>query len=213
MITYRPVTRQVRLVLATRNAHKAGEIARLLDGSGVSCVGLDAFPEMREVVEDCDTLEGNAAKKAVETARVCRAWALADDTGLEVAALHGAPGVFSARWAGPGCTDADNRDKLVRELAGVAPRDRAARFRTVLALSSPDGRVRTAEGRLDGSIAEAPRGRGGFGYDPLFALPDGRTLAELAPEEKNALSHRGLALRAILPDLRALGAATSGERA
>jgi len=194
-------------VLATRNAHKAEEISRLLDGSGVRCETLDAFPGLAEVVEDRDTLEGNAAKKAVETARFCRTWALADDTGLEVEALGGAPGVYSARWAGPGCSYADNCAKLERELSGVPAPRRGARFRTVLALSSPDESVETVEGRLDGAIAAAPRGKGGFGYDPLFELPDGRTLAELDVHEKNALSHRGLALRAILPRLRALGAA------
>lgn len=129
MITYASVTRQVRLVLATRNAHKAVEIARLLDGTGVECATVDSFPGVSEVVEDRDTLEGNAAKKAAETARACRTWALADDTGLEVDALGGAPGVYSARWSGPGCTFADNCAKLLRELAGVPPERRHARFR------------------------------------------------------------------------------------
>jgi XTP/dITP diphosphohydrolase len=200
------VTRQVRLVLATRNAHKAAEISRLLDGSGVVCGSLDLFPGMGEVVEDRATLEGNAAKKAVETAAHCGIWALADDTGLEVAALGGAPGVYSARWAGPGCTYADNCRKLERELTGVCAARRGARFRTVMALSSPDGRVESAEGALEGAIAISPRGAGGFGYDSLFQLPDGRTLAELSEDDKNAISHRGRALRAILPRLRALGA-------
>jgi XTP/dITP diphosphohydrolase len=211
MITYGPVSRQVRLVLATRNAHKAAEISRLLDGSGVVLASLDDFPAAAEVVEDRDTLEGNAEKKAVETARACGAWALADDTGLEVEALGGAPGVYSARWAGPGCSYVDNCAKLLRELSGVPPERRNARFRTVMALSSPEGRVERVEGRLDGAVAAAPRGSGGFGYDPLFLLPDGRALAELSADEKNAVSHRGRALRAILPRLRALGAA--GARA
>lgn len=199
--------RQVRLVLATRNAHKVSEISRLLEGTGVRCDTLDAFPGVSEVVEDRPTLEGNAEKKAVETARACGAWALADDTGLEVAALDGAPGVVSARWAGPGCTYADNCAKLLREMSGVPAAKRAAAFRTVMALASPDGRVERAEGRLDGAVAESARGTGGFGYDPVFVLPDGRTLAELSADEKNALSHRGRALRAILPRLRALALA------
>jgi XTP/dITP diphosphohydrolase len=207
MITYAPVPRQVRLVLATRNAHKVAEISRLLEGSGVACETLDAHPGVAEVVEDRPTIEGNAGKKAAETARACGTWALADDTGLEVDALDGAPGVISARWAGPGCTYADNCAKLLRELSGVPPERRQARFRTVMALADPEGRVETAEGRLDGTVTESPRGDGGFGYDPVFALPDGRTLAELAPDEKNALSHRGRALRAILPRLKALAAA------
>ncbi|MFI5360539.1 MAG: non-canonical purine NTP pyrophosphatase [Elusimicrobiota bacterium] len=201
------MSRQVRLVLATRNVHKVAEISRLLEGCGVDCATLEAYPGVAEVVEDRDTLEGNAEKKAVETARACGTWALADDTGLEVEALRGAPGVRSARWAGPGAAYADNCAKLLREMDGVpAPRRRAA-FRTVMALSDPSGRVEFAEGRLDGEIAAAPRGAGGFGYDPLFALPDGRTLAELTSDEKNALGHRGRALRAILPKLRVLAAA------
>ena len=169
-----------------------------------ACESLDAFPGVAEVVEDRATIEGNAVKKAVETARACGAWALADDTGLEVEALGGAPGVYSARWAGPGCSDADNCAKLLREMEGVADDRRAARFRTVLALASPEGGVETAEGILEGAIVRAPRGAGGFGYDPLFAPPGGRTLAEMTGDEKNAMSHRGRALRAILPRLRAL---------
>ena len=203
MITYVPVPRQVRLVLATRNIHKVAEISRLLEGR-VECATLDAYPGVPEVVEDRDTLEGNAEKKAVETARATGSWALADDTGLEVEALGGAPGVYSARWAGPGCSYADNCAKLLRELAGVTPARRRAAFRTVMALSDPSGKTEYVEGRLDGAIALAPSGANGFGYDPLFALPDGRTLAELDADEKNALSHRGRALRAILPRLQAL---------
>ena len=159
-----------------------------------------------EVVEDRPTLEGNAEKKAVETALASGAWALADDTGLEVEALGGAPGVISARWAGPGCTYADNCAKLLRELKGVPAPKRGAAFRTVMALSDPSGRAERVEGRLDGAIAEKESGSGGFCYDPLFLLPDGRTLAELGPDEKNGVSHRGRALRAILPRLKTLAA-------
>ncbi len=169
-----------------------------------SIASLDAFPPFPETVEDRDTLEGNAEKKAVEAARACGTWALADDSGLFVEALAGEPGVYSARWAGPGCTYQDNCDKLIREMQGVSLEKRRASFRTVMALSDPDGKVELVEGRLDGVIAEAPRGKNGFGYDPLFVLPDGRTLAELGMEEKNGLSHRGRALRAILPRLKSL---------
>ncbi|MBI3289573.1 MAG: tetratricopeptide repeat protein [Elusimicrobia bacterium] len=206
MITFRPVSRHpVRLVLATRNAHKAEEISALLGGEGPVVAALGSYPPFPQTVEDRDTLEGNAEKKAVEAARACREWALADDTGLEVEALNGAPGVRSARWAGPGCSDYDNRAKLRRELAGVPAAGRRARFRTVIALSDPSGRrVEFAEGLLEGAIAEAERGGGGFGYDALFLLPDGRTLAELRAGEKNEISHRGRALRAILPHLRAI---------
>ncbi len=191
-------------MLATRNAHKAAEISRILGVSGTALASLDAFPAFPETVEDLDTLEGNAGKKAVESARACGTWALADDSGLFVAALDGAPGVHSARWAGPGCTFADNCAKLLKELSGATGPRRAAYFRTVMALSDPEGRVEFADGRLDGLIAAAPRGDGGFGYDPLFTLTDGRTLAELGPDEKNAISHRGHALRAIMPRLRSL---------
>ncbi|MDD5304199.1 MAG: non-canonical purine NTP pyrophosphatase [Elusimicrobia bacterium] len=194
----------VRLVLATRNAHKAAEISRLLGVSGAAIASLDAFPAFPETVEDRDTLEGNAEKKAVEAARACGTWALADDSGLFVPALGGEPGVHSARWAGPGCSFADNCAKLLRELEGETGPKRAAYFRTVLALSDPEGRVEFTEGRLDGVIGTAPRGGGGFGYDPLFTLTDGRTLAELSPDEKNGISHRGRALRSILPRLREL---------
>lgn len=193
-----------RLVLATRNAHKASEISRLLGVSGTAVASLDAFPPFPGTIEDRDTLEGNAEKKAVEAARACGTWALADDSGLFVLGLDGAPGVHSARYAGPGCSFADNCAKLLRELEGKTGPLRAAYFRTVIALSDPAGKVEFAEGRLDGVIAAAPRGDGGFGYDPLFTLTDGRTLAELAPDEKNAISHRGRALRSILPRLRGL---------
>lgn len=205
MITYTPVSRQTAgFVLATRNEHKASELARLIEGSGVECFGLGVHRGAPDVVEDQDSLEGNALKKAVETARACGTWALADDTGLEVLALAGAPGVLSARWAGPACSYADNCAKLLRELADIPEARRRARFRTVMALSDPSGNVETVEGRLDGAIATAPRGTGGFGYDSLFLLPDGRTLAELSIDEKNVLSHRAKALRAILPRLKAL---------
>lgn len=191
-------------MLATRNAHKAAEISRLLGVSGTGIAALDAFPAFPETIEDRDTLEGNAEKKAVEAARACGTWALADDSGLFVAGLGGAPGVHSARYAGPGCSFADNCAKLLRELDGKTGPMRAAYFRTVIALSDPEGRVEFAEGRLDGVIGTAPRGEGGFGYDPLFTLTDGRTLAELSPDEKNGISHRGRALRSILPRLRAV---------
>jgi XTP/dITP diphosphohydrolase len=201
------VPRQVRLLLATRNAHKVAEISRLLAASSVNVATLDTFPSVPEVVEDRDTIEGNAEKKAVETAKAAGVWTLADDTGLEVSALGGAPGVISARWAGPGCSYADNCAKLLREMQDVPAARRGARFRTVMALASPEGVVERVEGRLDGAVASAPRGEGGFGYDPVFVLPDGRTLAELLPDEKNELSHRGRALRLILPRLQKLAAA------
>ncbi len=191
-----------RLLLATRNQHKIRELARLLP-EGVELAGLDAFPEILETVEDQPTLEGNAAKKAREAASGSGLWALADDTGLEVEALGGSPGVLSARYAGPGCTYAENNRKLLAAMAGVPEGRRRAVFRTVMALSSPQGRTLLEEGRLEGEIARAPAGENGFGYDPVFRVPGlGRTLAELSLEEKNALSHRFRALSVMLPRVK-----------
>jgi XTP/dITP diphosphohydrolase len=185
------------LVIATRNRHKLEEIrAVLADLPAELQCGLD-HPGCPEVDEDGDTLEANAAKKAAAVCAHVRLPALADDTGLEVEALGGAPGVFSARWAGPGCTFAANNDKLLRALAGQPAERRRARFRCVVALAWPEpGRpVQLFQGELHGRIATAPRGGGGFGYDPLFEVEGlGRTLAEFSPAEKNSISHRALAL-------------------
>jgi len=183
----------VRLVLATANPDKAAEIVPLLSGFEVvprpSSVG--------EVVEDADTLEGNARLKAVAVSSATGEAAVADDTGLEVDALGGRPGVYAARYAGEDATYADNVAKLLSDLDGVT--DRRARFRTVVVVHFPDGREVVAEGSVDGTIAIEPRGDGGFGYDPVFA-PDGsggRTFAEMSREEKEAVSHRGRAFRAL----------------
>jgi XTP/dITP diphosphohydrolase len=185
----------MKLVLATRNPHKLEELRAIFHFTGIElCSALD-FPDLPDVVEDGDTLEANAIKKATELC-VATGWpALADDSGLEVEALHGAPGVRSARWAGEKCTFADNNAKLLRELAGHS--NRRARFRTVIALALPGRPPRTVEGFIVGQITEALRGKGGFGYDPLF-VPDGysQSFAELSAEEKNRISHRAQALRA-----------------
>lgn len=191
-----------RLVLATRNKHKTKELTALLQGLGVDVVGLDEISPFPETVEDRPTIAGNAEKKAREAAAAANGWALADDTGLEVSALGGAPGVYSARYAGPGCTYEDNNRKLLAALEGQ--KDRSAVFRTVMALAHPDGRLELAEGRLPGTIASSPRGTNGFGYDPVFVLEDGRALAELSDSEKNQVSHRARALHAVLPHLRRL---------
>ena len=196
-----------RLALATRNKNKVAEIAEMLRGSGVSTASLDDFGVDFEVVEDRETLEGNAEKKAVETARACRTWALADDTGLEVDALGGAPGVFSARWAGPGCTFADNCAKLLRELAGVPPERRHARFRTMIALSDPSRPDKVREGRLDGAIALGPaRTRAASATTRSSCCPTGARWPSSRPTRRTRVSHRGRALRAILP------ARSSGDR-
>ncbi len=196
----------MKVLLATRNAHKVGEIRELLRGCSLDCLSLEEVPSLPEVIEDQPTLEGNARKKAVETARAAGLWALADDSGLEVAALDGAPGVYSARYAGAGCDYAANNEKLLREMADVPSERRQAAFRTVMALSDPQGReVVLEEGCLEGRVAAAAKGTHGFGYDPVFLVSgSGRTLAELSPVEKNAISHRARALAKMVPHLKRL---------
>ena len=182
-----------RIVLATANPDKARELAALLDGFDVA-LRPAGVPEVEETE---DTLEGNARLKAAAVMEATCELSVADDTGLEVDALDGRPGVWAARYAGLGATYADNVAKLVGELAGVPPERRTARFRTVAVALFPDGREIVAEGVVDGTIAESPRGEAGFGYDPLFVPEggDGRTFAQMSPEEKAELSHRGRALR------------------
>lgn len=192
----------MKLVLATRNRGKVLEMAGYLEEAGLEVVSLDEVgaPSVDEVGE---TLAENAELKAVAAAEATGLWALGEDTGLEVDALGGAPGVRSARFAGEQATDEENNAKLLAELSGVAESKRTARFRTVMALAAPDGRTWTTEGSLEGLILGAPRGEGGFGYDPLFFSPEaGRTLAELSTNEKDAISHRGQALRAMIALIR-----------
>ncbi len=180
------------IVIASRNAGKIGEIRRALADLPADLVVRDDVPE---VVEDAATFRDNARKKAAEVARFTGQWALADDSGLEVDALGGAPGIRSARWSGEGVEG--NNDRLLAELKDVPPAKRTAKFRAVVVVAAPDGRVvAEAEGTCSGLLGLDRRGSGGFGYDPLFVIPDlGRTMAELAPDEKNVLSHRGRALR------------------
>lgn len=192
----------MKLVIATRNAHKLEEIRAIFDfpfgsaqdGHNLEVFSAFDFPDVPDVIEDGDTLEANAIKKAVEIANATGCWAMADDSGLEVNALDGSPGVYSARYAGEPCSYEANNEKLLRELAGKD--DRSARFRTVIALSDPEGNVQTVEGACPGSIIEELRGSNGFGYDPLF-VPDGctETFAELSPKVKNRISHRANALK------------------
>jgi len=190
------------IVLATRNRHKGAEVAALLEGLGVTIRTLDEFPQAPEVVEDGATCEANAVKKAREIAAATGLPAVADDTGLEVDALGGRPGVYAARYAGEQATYEDNCRKLIQELFGVPPGKRTARFITVAALAFPVDGVRVTTGELCGTITDAPVGSKGFGYDPVFFVTElGKTLAELSPEEKNRISHRAKAfaqLRAIL---------------
>jgi XTP/dITP diphosphohydrolase len=196
----------MELVVATRNAGKLKEIRRLLADENVTVLGLDAFPELPEVVEDGATFAANARKKAQAVARATGRLTLADDSGLEVAALGGAPGVYSARYAGEGAGDAANNAKLLTEMAGVPSGERRAAFVCAMALCGSDGECRLFHGRLEGLIIAAPRGEGGFGYDPLFLVPEyGRTLAELPLEIKNRISHRGQALRQVCAHLHNQG--------
>jgi len=181
-------------VLATRNPDKREELAALLGDLGIKIRSLADFPDAPEVVEDGDTCRANAVKKAVAIARHTGLPAVADDTGLEVEALGGRPGVHAARYAGERATYEDNWRKLIRELDGVPRQRRRARFITVAAVAMPSGKVEVAEGMLEGVIAEAPAGTQGFGYDPIFVVPQlGKTLAQLAPGEKNRISHRARA--------------------
>jgi XTP/dITP diphosphohydrolase len=198
----------VRLVVASANPDKVAEIAAVLEPAGVQ---LEPRPaSVPDVVEDADTLEGNARLKAVAVAAAVGDAAVADDTGLEVDAVGGAPGVWSARYAGEGATYADNVAKLLAELAAVgaaAPEERRARFRTVALVRWPDGTELAVDGAVEGHIALEPRGEAGFGYDPVFVPDDGggRTFAEMSPAEKHAVSHRGRAFRALAEALAARG--------
>ncbi len=186
------------LVLATRNRGKVAEMSRLftdLPLDELRCA-LD-FPELEEVVEDGSSLEENAFLKARSTAQATGLMCIADDTGLFVDALDGAPGIHAARYAGEGCTYEDNCRKLLRELEGVAP-PRTARFETAMVFVDPAGVEHVVKGVLQGEILTARRGTGGFGYDPLFQVEgESRTLAEMALEEKNRISHRAQAAAAM----------------
>jgi XTP/dITP diphosphohydrolase len=198
----------VRFVLATANPDKAAEIWAVLAPPGVELVPRPA--DVPEVEETGETLEDNARLKAAALAGATGLPALADDTGLLVDKLGGAPGVYSSRYAGEAATYADNVARLLSELAGVEPAQRSARFETVALARWPDGREVVARGAVDGFIALAPKGTGGFGYDPVFVPTegDGRTFAEMAPADKHALSHRGRAFRALA---EALNAAQVGD--
>lgn len=207
-------------MLATRNAHKVGELrqilADVLDRAGLELVGLDAFEGLEDVVESGVTFADNALLKARYAASATGLPALADDSGLAVDVLGGAPGVFSARWAGPlaGATgvgkDEANNALLLAQLADVPEEHRAAGFVCAAALVLPGDEPGTTgaevvrEGHCRGVLGHAPRGENGFGYDPLLVRPDGRTLAEHSAEEKNAVSHRGQAFRALAADIEAL---------
>lgn len=197
----------LHIVLATRNAHKVKELTGLLAVSGVRWHTLAEFPHVPTPPETGETFDANAIEKAVRVARATGAMALADDSGLEVTALGGLPGVWSARFAGRHGDDAANNAELLRRLSGVAAGRRQARYRCTLALADGSRVLALARGSWDGRIAPQPRGRGGFGYDPLFLVPAlGRTVGELPASVKRRLSHRAKAaarMRTLLTRLSA----------
>ncbi len=187
----------MEIVLATRNKKKIEEIRRITADLPITILSLDNFPDCPETVEDRDTFEGNAVKKAVEVCQCSGKPALADDSGLEVDALDGAPGVYSARYAGGtgGGNDVKNYEKILSELKAVPEEKRTAQFVCCMALAFPDGKIETFFGYAKGRIGSEPKGKSGFGYDPVFIpLGYGHTFAEMAPAEKDSLSHRGEAL-------------------
>ena len=189
-----------RLLVATGSAHKLIELQRLFGDLPIDLVTLRDVGITDEAPEDGATFEENALQKARWYAEASSEWTLADDSGLEVAALNGAPGVYTRRYAGPDATDQQNYEKLLTETAGVA--DRSARFVCTMALIDPvNGSARTFRGECPGTLTTAPRGEFGFGYDPIFEV-GGRTMAERAPAEKDALSHRGRAAALVAAALR-----------
>ncbi|CAL9411996.1 dITP_XTP pyrophosphatase [Streptomyces sp. enrichment culture] len=191
-----------RLVLATRNAHKVTELRAILTGAGldVELIGADAYPDIPDVRETGVTFAENALLKAHALARATGLPAVADDSGLCVDVLGGAPGIFSARWAGRHGDDRANLELLLAQLADIADPHRAAHFACAAALALPDGTERVVEGRLRGTLRHTPAGGGGFGYDPILT-PEGdtRSVAELTAEEKNRISHRAHAFQALAP--------------
>lgn len=200
----------MKILVATRNAGKLREYAELLSGltaggHPVEWVSLADLGIVTEVEETGETFEANARLKAAAYAKESGLLTLADDSGLVVDALDGAPGVRSARYGGPGLDDAGRYQLLLQNLAGVPDDQRAARFRCVVALCTPGGELRTADGACEGRIAQAPRGEHGFGYDPVFYVVErGKTMAELPPAVKNRISHRARALEAIRPALEGI---------
>lgn len=184
-------------MLATKNRGKIEEFISLLRGVFQKIMTLTDLDSAPDIVEDGNTFRENALKKARSISEFTQKLVLADDSGLEVEALGGRPGIFSSRYAGEGARDKDNIDKLLRELSGLS--NRKGRFVCSIALVSPDGKEIVAEGASEGIIIDEPRGEGGFGYDPVFLIPEmNKTFAELGSEEKNRISHRACAVRALI---------------
>ena len=195
-----------RLVLGSRNKKKLGELLGLLGDLGFDLVDLSPYPDAPEVDETGDTFEANARLKAVQLAPILGQWVLGEDSGLCVPTLGGAPGIFSARYAGEHGNDAANNAKLLAELAGKTGDERRAYYVSAVVLANPAGEVlAVAEGRCWGTIDTEPHGTGGFGYDPLFVVPEYHaSFGELSPRVKHALSHRGRAVTKLRPALRKL---------
>jgi XTP/dITP diphosphohydrolase len=200
------VTAVPEVVLATRNLKKRAELQALLEPHGIMVRTLDEFPPIPEVIEDGATFADNAAKKARETALALRRWVIGEDSGLEVEALNGAPGVYSARYSGPDATDESNNAKLMRELEDVPDERRGARYVCHAAVADPSGEVHLhVEAYCRGRMAREPHGSGGFGYDPYFVIREyHQTFGELSALVKQQLSHRGRALRRLVPQMLAL---------
>ena len=195
----------MEIVLATNNAHKVREISDGFLGLPLKTIPLSDYPDAPELKEEGETYAENALHKARTVARMTHRWALGDDTGLEVDALDGAPGLYSARYAGEGVTFEQNRKKLLDALKGVRWEKRTALFRCVMALAGPSGEEAVFEGTVSGTITEEDRGDAGFGYDPIFFLPGyNKTFAEMDPTEKNRISHRALALQKVKEHLKTI---------
>lgn len=192
-----------KILIATSNPGKLREIQQMTEGMSIDWLALSDIEPIDPPVEDRQTFAGNAAKKARYYSRHSGLWTLADDSGLEVDALDGAPGVHSARYAGDDASDADNNAKLIKALAGVPDQRRTARFRCAMALANGRKMPLSTEGEIEGQIIDEPRGENGFGYDPhFFSIEHGCTTAEMPAEIKNQVSHRGQALRSMLEDLK-----------
>ena len=195
-------------VIATNNSKKRVELDRILNPLGIQAVTAEqAGVDLQEVEESGSTFEENAELNALAACNLSGLPAVADDSGLVVDALDGAPGIYSARYAGENATDADRIAKLLREMQGIPPEERNARFVSAVCCVFPDGRKIIVRGECEGSIGQIPQGNDGFGYDPVFVTESGKTFAELTPQEKDAVSHRGIALRKLAEQLKQVLAA------
>jgi XTP/dITP diphosphohydrolase len=204
-IFHRPIKERLEIIIATRNRGKVREIRKSLKGLGLKIYSLNDFSDVPQIEEDGKSFTENALEKGRFYSKYFGRLTVADDSGLEVDSLKGLPGIYSARYAGEGASDRENNQKLLREMEGIPVSKRGARFKCILGIVSPDGREAVAEGSCRGRIGFKEVGRKGFGYDPVFVLPQyGKTMAQLSLEEKNKVSHRGKALRKLK---RIIGAA------